>query len=568
MAAANLSASDVTALFLSLGTLLAGARLAGELARRFGQPAVLGEIIAGVLLGPTVLGNLQPAMFAYLFPTSGGTAIFREGLGHLAVSLFLLVAGMEVDLSAVWRQGRAAIAVSFAGILVPFTLGFGGAWLMPAALGFEGEGVEPLYFALFFATALSISALPVIAKTLMDIGLFRSDLGAVVISSAICQDLVGWIIFALILGLIGHDSANAKPVADTVIWVLAFTVGTLTVGRWLLHKVLPYVQAYLSWPGGVLGFVLSLTLFGAAFSEWAGVHAMFGAFMVGVAIGDSPHLRERTRATIEQFVSFFFAPLFFASIGLRVDFVAFFDVTLVGLVLIIACVGKIVGCGLGARFAGRPWRESWAIGCAMNSRGAMEIILGTLALQYGVIGERLFVALVIMALVTSMVSGPLIQRILRRTKARRFADHLGAKAFVARLRAADRFEAIRELVVAAAAQSGIDVEAATTAASDRERQMATGLSNGIAVPHGRLPGLQSPVAAVGLSRGGIDFDSPDAAPARIIILLLTPVEDDGAQLDLLADIARAFADPHMREQVMQVTSYTEFRALLKAERAA
>jgi len=562
-----MSAADVTAILLSLGVLLASARILGELARRVGQPAILGEILAGLLLGPTVLGKFAPEVGAYLFAPSGSPGIFRSGLNQLSVTLFLLVAGMEIDLSAVWRQGRTAIAVSLSGIVIPFAIGFLIALYVPGALDNE-RGIAQHHFALFFATALSISALPVIAKTLMDINLFRTDLGVIVISAAICEDLIGWIVFAIVLGLIGKDQGHTLPIGETITWVVVFAVGMLTIGRGLFHRVLPWVQAYASWPGGVLGFVLTVTLFSAAFTEWIGVHAIFGAFMAGVALGDSPHLRERTRTTIEQFVSFFFAPLFFASLALKVDFIANFDLALVALVLVVACIGKVIGCGLGARLAGSPWRQSWAIGCAMNSRGAMEIILGTLALQYGVIGERLFVALVIMALVTSMLSGPLIQRILKRKKQRRFADHLGAKAFVARLRSADRFEAIRELVVAAAAQAGIDVEAATMAVSDRERQMATGLSNGIAVPHGRLAGLQAPVAADELARAGIDFDSPDGAPARIIILLLTPVDDDGAQLDLLADIARAFADPNMRELVMQVTSYTEFRALLKAERAA
>jgi mannitol/fructose-specific phosphotransferase system IIA component (Ntr-type) len=197
----------------------------------------------------------------------------------------------------------------------------------------------------------------------------------------------------------------------------------------------------------------------------------------------------------------------------------------------------------------------------------MEIILGTLALQYGVIGERLFVALVIMAIATSMLSGPLIQRILARPKPRRFAEHLGAKSFIPRLRAADRFEAIGELTAAAAAHAGIDGAAAAEAAIERERLMATGLSNGIAVPHARLAGLAAPVVAVGMARAGIDFEAPDGAPAKIIILLLTPDPDHGAQIDLLADIARAFADPVLRDQALGVGSYTEFRALLKAERA-
>jgi Kef-type K+ transport system membrane component KefB len=163
----------------------------------------------------------------------------------------------------------------------------------------------------------------------------------------------------------------------------------------------------------VLGFALSLTLFGAAFTEWIGVHAIFGSFLVGIAIGDSSHLREQIRAVINQFVSFIFAPLFFASIGLKLNYAANFDWLLTLIVVVIACVGKILGCGVAARSSGMAAAEAWAIGFGMNARGAMEIILALLALQYGVISERVFVALVVLALVTSMMSGPMIQRALR-----------------------------------------------------------------------------------------------------------------------------------------------------------
>src|SRR5690606_25864823 len=207
---------------------------------------------------------------------------------------FLLVAGMEVELGRVWRQGKAAISVSFWGVVIPFGVGFGAAWLAPRALGSEADA-DRLIFALFFATALSISSLPVIARPLLDLNLFRTDIGMVIIASAIVQDLVGWIIFAVILGLMGSAGGHGLPIGATIALTLGFAVVMLTVVRWLVHRALPWIQAHASWPGGVLGFALSIALFGAAFTEWIGVHAIFGTFMAGVAVGDSPHLRERTR---------------------------------------------------------------------------------------------------------------------------------------------------------------------------------------------------------------------------------------------------------------------------------
>jgi Kef-type K+ transport system membrane component KefB/mannitol/fructose-specific phosphotransferase system IIA component (Ntr-type) len=562
----RLTSPEVTMMFLALGTLLATARFLGEMARRFHQPAVVGEILAGILLGPTVLGVLTPEWQSMLFPGHGRGALVFEGLTTLAIALFLLVAGMEVELSTMWRQGRIASTVAVAGMVGPFGLGFVAAWVGPQFFGWE-QDTSALIFALFFATALSISALPVIARTLMDINLYRSDLGMVVIAAAICNDLAGWIIFAVILGLMGNQVIHGLGIGHTIWLTLSFALITLTVGRWVIHRVLPWIKAHTSWPGGILGFALSLALFGAAITEHIGVHAIFGAFLVGVAIGDSSHLREQTRAVINQFVSCIFAPLFFASIGLKVNFAAHFDGALLCAVLLIACLGKVVGCGLGARYSGMPPREAWAVGFAMNARGAMEIILGLLALQQGLIGERLFVALVIMALVTSMLSGPMMQRLLGRRKSRQITDYLTARAFLHPLHAHNRQEAIAALSRVMRPTPGLSADSITAAVMERECIMPTGLSHGVALPHARLAGVSAPVVAVGLSSAGIDFDAADGQLAQIIFLLLTPLHDDGAQLEILADITRIFRHAEVRERALEVGNYTEFLALLKSESA-
>lgn len=553
---------DITIILLGLGTLLAVARIFGEIATRLRQPAVIGEIIAGIVLGKTVLGQLSPAAMAWLFPEQGPATLVLKGIGIVAVVMFLLAAGMEVDLSRIFRQGRAAVAVSISGIVAPFAIGLTAAYIAPDALGREAH-IAPTLFALFFATALSISALPVIARTLMDLNLYRTDLGMVIIAAAIVNDLVGWIIFAVLLGFLHPESETGLPIWMTITLTLGFVAVMLTVGRWLINRMLPWLQAKTTWPGGVLAFALSLAFFGAAFAEGIGVHAVFGSFMVGVAIGDSQHLREKTRNMIEQFVSSIFAPLFFASIGLQLNFIANFDAVLVVSVLLIAIVSKVIGCGLGARFAGLPWRESWAIGFGMNSRGAMEIILGSLALQARVITQPMFVALVIMALFTSIMSGTIMQRILHRKVARRFVDHLHPRGFANPLKAIEREEAIRELAAVAAGITNLPAEAIQHAALERERMMPTGLGLCVAVPHARLHGIAKPVVCVGFSQEGIEFNAPDGERSRMVFLILTAAEDDGAQLEILADISRTFLNAPLREAALRVKTYNEFLALLR-----
>ena len=557
---------EVTMMLVSLGVLLGVARIFGECAQRLHQPVVVGEILAGILLGPTVFGTLAPEWSQALFPAEGDGAVVLSGLTNLAITLFLLVAGMDVDLSTVWRQGGAALRIGATGIAIPFAIGFCVAWLAPQLLG-QKAGADSLIFALFFATAVSISALPVIVKILMDLKLYRTDFGMVVVAACVLNDLIGWMIFALILGLSGDSTADRMPIAVTAGLTIGFTAFMLTVGRWLFHRILPWLQAYTHWPGGVLGFAMTIALFGAAFTEWIGVHAILGSFMVGVAIGDSHHLREQTRMIIDQFVSFIFAPLFFASIGLRVNFVENFDLTIVLSVLATAMIGKFGSCLLGARWGGLGWKESRAVGFAMISVGAMGIIVGLLALDYGLIRQKLFVAIVIMALFTSMISGPMVQAMLGQRKSRTVANLLTSNTFIYRLEATNRAETIRELTKAACTRANVDAGIVERAVRLREEAMHTGLGHGVAVPHARIAGLSGPVAALGLSEAGIDFDAPDGEPANVIFLILTPENDDGAQLEIMAHIGHAFRIRETTDRLLRARNLTEVIAILRSEPA-
>jgi len=558
----TLTSHNITVMLLSLGILLCVAHLLGEIAQRIQQPAVLGELLAGVLLGPTVLGRLAPEISGILFPLQGVNAIALDAIATLAIVLFLLVAGMEVDLSTVWKQGRIGVRVGITSIVIPFSLSFVAAWVAPESLGWHMES-DPLIFAFFLAIAVSISALPIIAKTLMDIGLYRSDLGMVVVSAAIFNDLVGWIVFAVVLGLIGTPPGNGNTILLTIVLTLAFAAAMLTAGRWLIHKVLPFVQVYTRWPGGELGFALVLGLLGAAFTEWIGIHAIFGSFIAGVAIGDSSHLRERTRVIIDKFVSFIFAPVFFASIGLKVNFLTHFDVSLVLTVLFIACACKLTGGAMGARWGGMSFREAWAVGFAMVSVGAMGIIVGMIALEAGIIHQRLFVALIVMAMVTSMLSGPSIRMILHTEKKRGLRERLTSKLFLRELKGASRREVIHEMTAAACEVEGLDAGSVERAVWSREEALSTGIGNGVAIPHARIAGLRRSVVVVGISTGGIDFDSPDDKPVNVIFLILTPQEMSSAQLDIASDIARLFRDQRVVENVVRTENFTDFLALLR-----
>jgi Kef-type K+ transport system membrane component KefB len=233
----------------------------------------------------------------------------------------------------------------------------------------------------------------------------------VIIASAMFNDLIGWLIFSLVLSLT-NTQAEHLSLWYTVAYILGFGLFMLTIGKKIIDKTLPWMQTKLSWPGGVLSISLGICLLSAAFTEAINIHAILGAFIAGIAFGDSVHLREQAREIIHQFVTNFFAPLFFVSIGLKVNFIENFNPLIVAIVLVLAFVGKVLGATLGARLGGMTRNHSLAVGFGMNARGAMEIILGTLALNAGLISKPIFVALVIMALVTSLTSGPIMKRFI------------------------------------------------------------------------------------------------------------------------------------------------------------
>ena len=569
LAAAALEQSQITRLLLAMAVLLGTARMLGEFARQLGQPAVLGEILAGILLGPTLLGAIAPGGYEWLFPTDPNrpVRVAEEGFILMSATLLLLVVGLEVDLSTVWRQGKAMLLVSAFGIAIPFTLGSSLGWFAPNLLGVDE--VTPglaVPLAIFIGIALSITALPVIAKILMDLNLAKSDMGMLVISAAMLNDLVGWIGFAVVLALLPRDPAVAAEghgVVTTIALTLLFLGAMLTVGRWMAHRVLPYVQSRWSYPGGVLGLVLVIALVSAAFTEYLGIHSIFGAFVAGVAIGDSHHLRERTRDTIHQFVMNIFAPVFFASIGLRINFVASFDLTAVSIVLVVAMIGKVIGCYFGAKLARLSARESWGVGFGMAAQGAVGIILGQLARQADLITDELLVAIVIMALATSLVAGPAMQAVLKLKTRRKLHDLLTDRHIMLDPPADSVHQVFQGLSQRASDVTDVnDPKRIFREVWARERAMHTALPNGLAVPHARLDGLKKPHVLIARCREGIDLHAPDGEPSRLICLILTPKDQPDTQIEMLSLVAHAFEQDATRTSALRARTPTEFRAVL------
>ncbi len=405
----KLVSHDIIVLLIFIGGALILSRLFAELGKKFKLPVVLGELLVGIILGPTLLGKFYPELFAKFFPGQGTAArIALDGITQLAVIMLLFVAGLEVQLQLVLKQGKTAILTSLTSMIIPFGLGFVAAWFFPQFFNMGKN--DKLIYGLFFGIAMAVSALPVIARILMDLNLYKTKVGMTIMAAAVFDDLTGWLTFSFVLSMMNVENREIGNIWESAGLILGFGLFMLIIGKRVINFVLPWIQKKMSWPGGVLALCLGFGFLGAAFTESIGLHAILGAFIVGIAIGDSVHFREEARTIIHQFVMSIFAPLFFVSIGLKVNFVENFDLQLVLIVLFLAMVCKIAGGYLGAWMGGMTKRESLAVGFGLNARGVMEIILGTVAHDAGLIDNKMLVALIIMALLTSLISGPLLRK--------------------------------------------------------------------------------------------------------------------------------------------------------------
>ncbi|HPD05798.1 MAG TPA: cation:proton antiporter [Spirochaetota bacterium] len=519
------------------------------------MPGIIGQIIAGVVIGPTFIGNIMPDFFSWLFPSSG----YLKGVVFLGLIFIMLKIGIEVELSSIFKQGKSIVVISFFSIIIPFLVGFFASWYCPVV---TGGSTRALSVSLFFSIAIAITALPVIAKILLDVKIFHSDLGMVILISAMINDIIGWILFSSLIKSIESEVIAFSTIVYSLLVTITFAIFIVTIFRYVLNEILPFIQAKMEWPGSVITITLVLSMFIASFTESIGMHAFFGAFLAGIAIGDSSHIKSHTKDILNQFIDNFFSPLFFVSIGLQINLLTHFSLLQSLSLIIMIFISNIIGSFIAGTIVKNTFRDSLAIGIGMSTSGTMGIIVGLFALQYGIINQTTYTSIVIMAVVTSLAAGPLLKLILKPPKAITLIDLIDNN-FIPDCKSNNRYELIHELANEVQKRWNIDAEVVAQKIIEREMTMSTGIGNAIAVPHARLTYCKKPLILCTTSKQGIDFDAPDGKPAHIIFLIITPHEDHDSQIYILAEISRIFSNASVRDKVMNATNNNEFIAILK-----
>ena len=396
--------------------LLLVGRALGEVMQRLRQPAVVGQLLAGILLGPSVFGLLLPALHHWVFPDVPAQKAMINGVAQLGILMLLLLTGMETDVPLVRRAGRTAFSVSITGIAVPFVCGFAlGFFVLPDAI--LPSPAHRLVTALFLGTALSISSIKIVAIVVREMNFMRRNLGQVIVASAIIDDTIGWIIIAVTFGLARPGGLDTRSLAISIVGTLAFLVLSYTLGRRVVSIVIRWANDNLRSEYPVITAILIIMGVMAIMTDAVGVHTVLGAFVAGVLVGESPILTGHIEGQLRGLITALFMPVFFALAGLGTDITILGNPRLLattGALILVASVGKFAGAFLGGKIGGLSRRECLALALGMNARGSTEVIVATIGLSIGALNRDLFTMIVTMAVFTTMVMPPTLRWALAR----------------------------------------------------------------------------------------------------------------------------------------------------------
>ncbi|EMG21633.1 transporter, CPA2 family [Leptospira interrogans serovar Copenhageni str. LT2050] len=383
--------------------IILAARFCGKLATILGQPSVIGEILAGILLGPSLLGLIFPEGFQLLFPKESLSTL--QILSQLGLLLFMFVVGMELDLKILRNQAESAIVISHSSIMFPFLLGAGLAYLIYVPLA--PEGVDFIAFCLFMGIGMSITAFPVLARIILEKGLTKTTLGSLALTAAAADDVTAWCVLAIVVTIVnaGSFSSGILMIVMSLTYMFVMWKGILP----LMKRAGNLYTTKESMTKSITAFFFLFIFISAWITEAIGIHALFGAFLAGVVMPDKKELRNNLVEKIEDFSLTVLLPLFFAFTGLRTKFGLLSSSGLwpvFFLILFVAVLGKLGGSAIASRLSGKSWMDSFSIGILMNTRGLMELIVLNIGYDLGVLSEEIFSMMVLMALTTTVMTGP------------------------------------------------------------------------------------------------------------------------------------------------------------------
>ena len=409
--------SDILVFLIQVFVLLLFARVFGEIFQRLGQPTVVGEILAGIILGPSLLGGI-PLFSDWIISQQSTSTNLIEAISLIGAMLLLLITGLETDLALIKHNARNAFGTAIGGLILPLILGFTFSFFIPDSL--LADPTQRIVFSLFIATAISVSAIPVIAKVLIDLKLIRRDIGQITIAAGMIDDTAAWILLSIVLGLFEVGVVTAQNVLISVGKVLAFLSVSFIAGKWIASKAVSFAQNTIQSKYKFLTILILFSIGLGAIAQSLKLEAVLGAFVAGIIFSRIPSIPEESIDRLESITFGVFAPIFFAAAGLKVSLEPLLNPELlfIGIGLIaIATISKVAGAYIGARVFGKS--DHWtalSFGAGLNARGAIQIIIATIGLSFGVISQEIFSIIIIMAVVTSIMAPFMLRWTLKHVK--------------------------------------------------------------------------------------------------------------------------------------------------------
>lgn len=543
---------------LQIAILVALARGTGLWLHRRGQPSISGEILVGIVLGPTLMGRFFPGFYHWLFPKDPIQSAMLETMAWLGILFFLLVAGLETDFKLALKRKRDAAIISIADLIIPMAIAFVPCMFLPQY--YLGEAASRSLFAFFIATILTISALPVTVRAMQDLRIFKSDVGLLIMTALTINDVLGWIVFAVILGAVGVGGLTIGGGLTMLAATLIFSVVAIGLGHTLLERMLIalHKRAYPE-PGTSLSILFILGCLGGVVTLKIGIHALFGFFLAGMVAGSTIHISERSRHIIDETVRSFLVPLFFATVALRIDFVSKFDFFLAAFITIIGFLGRYAGAWIGVWLTKRNIGDRNIIAVAHTPGGEMQIVVGLLALEANIITERVFVAIVFGAIATSIFLGPFMKRALASLRKKSCLDVLQKPVVSLNINATTKQEALEYVCALAGSQvPNSNTSSLLKDVVQREKLQATAIGNTIAIPHGRAAWCTRPQIVVATLARPVEWNAPDGLRVDWVLLIVTSHIEDGSQVWLTRNLASALSEEEIRTALKKCDQPQDF----------
>lgn len=533
---------------IQFGLLLGLCKIAGYFFGRLKQSSVTAELLVGIILGPAILGKLAPGVQAYLFPDDVVQRSMLEAIAWFGNFFLLMETGLEINFSRVWQQRKDAVKLSIVDLILPILLCFVPIYFLPSH--YLADPSQRVLFALFIAAIMTISALPVAIRGLRDLNILKTDVGFLVLSALTINDIAGWVIFTIILGLFAHGSLELGFISRLVLMTLAFTFISLTLMRKVVDKAMTFIHEKIGESSGLkITFIMVVGAIFGAITLQIGIHSLFGFFIAGTILGEANHISEKDRFVVNRLVYSIFVPIFFANIGLHLDFIANFDWFLVLVISTIGILARFIAAYIGSKWSGQDKSNILVIAISHTPGGQMHIVVGMLAYSSGLISETVLVSIIAAAIISTIVFGPWLSQAVRKIKKSLFTIAFSEDEVYLDVESKSRDEMLMYMSKIVARRTKMSRDQIYDEIKLREEQMSTAMGRAIAIPHARLDKIEKSYIFIFQTRMGLEWDSPDGNLVRLVILVITPKDSPHAQLQILQSIAMAMHD-HKKSQTL------------------